>query len=88
MTTVPSNLIPTRITQLPEYQGVSTSGYLPYVIDGVTYKVQFSNIAAVGAVPRVANGLGVTIVSTPKGVMADHAARENNVGGEVLCKVF
>jgi small subunit ribosomal protein S8 len=39
-------------------------------------------------VPRVANGLGVTIVSTPKGVMADHAARENNVGGEVLCKVF
>ena len=44
--------------------------------------------AAVGAMPRVANGLGVTIVSTPKGVMADHAARELNVGGEVLCKVF
>jgi len=44
--------------------------------------------AAVNAVPRVANGFGVTIVSTPKGVMADHAARENNVGGEVLCKVF
>ncbi len=44
--------------------------------------------AAVDAVPRVANGLGITIVSTPKGVMADHAARENNVGGEVLCKVF
>ncbi|MFY9627283.1 MAG: 30S ribosomal protein S8 [Methylocystis sp.] len=44
--------------------------------------------ADVNSVPRVANGLGVTIVSTPKGVMADHAARENNVGGEVLCKVF
>ena len=44
--------------------------------------------ADVNAVPRVANGLGITIVSTPKGVMADHAARENNVGGEVLCKVF
>ena len=44
--------------------------------------------AAVDAVPRVANGLGVAIVSTPKGVMADHAARENNVGGEVLCTVF
>jgi small subunit ribosomal protein S8 len=43
---------------------------------------------AVHAMPRVANGLGITIVSTPKGVMADHAARENNVGGEVLCKVF
>ena len=39
-------------------------------------------------VPRVANGLGVTVMSTPKGVMADYAAREQNVGGEVLCKVF
>jgi small subunit ribosomal protein S8 len=44
--------------------------------------------AAVTNMPRVANGLGITIMSTPKGVMADHAARENNVGGEVLCKVF
>jgi small subunit ribosomal protein S8 len=43
---------------------------------------------AVDAMPKVANGLGVTIISTPKGVMADHAAREANVGGEVLCKVF
>ena len=43
---------------------------------------------AVDAMPRVANGLGVTILSTPKGVMADHAAREQNVGGEVLCQVF
>ena len=37
MTTVPSNLIPTRITELPEYQDVSTLGFQPYVIDGVTY---------------------------------------------------
>ena len=44
--------------------------------------------ASVDAMPRVADGLGVTILSTPKGVMADHAARESNVGGEVLCKVF
>jgi small subunit ribosomal protein S8 len=43
---------------------------------------------AVDAMPRVANGLGITILSTPKGVMADHLARENNVGGEVLCTVF
>ncbi len=43
---------------------------------------------SVDNMPRVANGLGITIVSTPKGVMADHSARENNVGGEVLCKVF
>jgi small subunit ribosomal protein S8 len=43
---------------------------------------------SVDSMPRVADGLGVTIVSTPKGVMADHSAREQNVGGEVLCKVF
>lgn len=36
----------------------------------------------------VANGLGVSIVSTPKGVMSDSRAREENVGGEVLCNVF
>ena len=44
--------------------------------------------AGVDEMPQVANGLGITIMSTPKGVMADHAAREANVGGEVLCKVF
>ncbi len=44
--------------------------------------------ASVKNIPQVANGLGVSIVSTPKGVMADHEARINNVGGEVLCRVF
>jgi small subunit ribosomal protein S8 len=44
--------------------------------------------ASVRNLPRVANGLGISILSTPKGVMADHDARENNVGGEVLCRVF
>jgi small subunit ribosomal protein S8 len=44
--------------------------------------------ASVKALPRVNNGLGVAIVSTPKGVMADHDARDANVGGEVLCTVF
>ena len=39
------------------------------------------------AIPRVMNGLGVAIVSTPKGVMTDRKARANNVGGEVLCYV-
>ncbi|MBI2234323.1 MAG: 30S ribosomal protein S8 [Micavibrio aeruginosavorus] len=38
--------------------------------------------------PRVANGLGVVVISTPNGVMADYEAREQNVGGEVLCQVF
>lgn len=44
--------------------------------------------ASVRNLPRVANGLGIAIVSTPKGVMADHAAREANVGGEILFTVF
>jgi len=39
-------------------------------------------------VPSVRNGLGVSIVSTPKGVMSDAQARADNVGGEVLCTVF
>ena len=41
----------------------------------------------VGDIPRVMNGLGVAIVSTPKGVMTDRKARASNVGGEVLCIV-
>ncbi|MDH5797388.1 MAG: 30S ribosomal protein S8 [Paracoccaceae bacterium] len=39
-------------------------------------------------IPAVRQGLGVSIVSTPKGVMSDASARSNNVGGEVLCTVF
>ncbi|MBR4507293.1 MAG: 30S ribosomal protein S8 [Alphaproteobacteria bacterium] len=38
--------------------------------------------------PKVLNGLGIAIVSTPHGVMTDHKARLMNVGGEVLCKVI
>jgi len=44
--------------------------------------------ASVKTLPRVNNGLGVAILSTPKGVMADHDARDANVGGEILCTVF
>ena len=38
--------------------------------------------------PRIRNGLGIAIVSTPKGVLSDAEAREQNAGGEVLCQVF
>jgi small subunit ribosomal protein S8 len=38
--------------------------------------------------PRVMNGLGITIVSTPRGVLSDTEARDQNVGGEVLAEVF
>lgn len=44
--------------------------------------------ASAKTIPRIANGLGISILSTPKGVMADHDAREQNVGGEVLCTIF
>ena len=44
--------------------------------------------SAVKELKTVANGLGVAILSTPKGVMSDWRAREENVGGEVLCNVF
>jgi len=38
--------------------------------------------------PRVRNGLGITIVSTPRGVLSDAEARDQNVGGEILAEVF
>lgn len=44
--------------------------------------------SSVRDLPRVHNGLGISIVSTPKGVLSDAEARESNVGGEVLCTVF
>ncbi len=37
---------------------------------------------------KVYNGLGISILSTPRGVMSDHEARQKNVGGEILCQVF
>jgi small subunit ribosomal protein S8 len=44
--------------------------------------------SAVKELHPVKNGLGVAILTTPKGVMSDNRAREENVGGEVLCNVF
>ena len=44
--------------------------------------------SSVRDLPTVANGLGVSILSTPKGVMSDSRARTENVGGEILCNVF
>jgi small subunit ribosomal protein S8 len=44
--------------------------------------------ASVDKLPTVYNGLGISILSTPKGVMSDAEARSQNVGGEVICTVF
>ena len=40
------------------------------------------------SIPKVMNGLGLAILSTPKGVMTDTEARKNNIGGEIICRVF
>jgi len=40
------------------------------------------------SIPRFMNGLGLAILSTPKGVMSDSEARKNNLGGEIICRVF
>ena len=44
--------------------------------------------SSVGTLPRVRDGLGISILSTSRGVMSEHQARDENVGGEVLCQVF
>ena len=40
------------------------------------------------SIPKVMNGLGLAIISTPKGVMSDSEEKKNNVGGEIICRVF
>jgi len=59
---------------IKEIQRISTPGRRVY--------------SSVKDLPTVANGLGVAILSTPKGVMSDARARTENVGGEILCNVF
>jgi small subunit ribosomal protein S8 len=64
--------------------------------DGQPVIVEISRVSKPGRrvysgateLPRVMNGLGITIVSTPRGVLSDAEAREQNVGGEVLAEVF
>lgn len=59
---------------ITEIQRVSTPGRRVY--------------KGVQELPNVRNGLGISIISTPKGVMSDGKAREANIGGEVLCQVY
>ena len=40
------------------------------------------------SIPKIQNGLGLAIISTPKGVMSDNEARKKNIGGEIICRVF
>ena len=40
------------------------------------------------SIPKILNGLGMAIISTPQGVMLDMQARKNNIGGEIICRIF
>ena len=69
--------------------------YLKYkngvpVIEGLQRisKPGLRKYAGTKEIPRTLNGLGITIVSTPKGVMTDAQARSQNVGGEILCRIW
>ena len=44
--------------------------------------------AKASSIPRIQNGLGLAIVSTSKGIMTDNEARNQNIGGEIICRVF
>ena len=44
--------------------------------------------SSANSLPKINNGLGIAIVSTPKGVMTDMDARKQKIGGEIICKVF
>jgi small subunit ribosomal protein S8 len=60
------------------------------LIDGIRRVSRPSCRVYVGAaeIPKVRNGLGISVLSTNKGVMSDRAAREQRVGGEILCEVW
>ena len=61
---------------------------MPFIFQAVTAAIREHRIVNSQVDGDNNNGLGIAIVSTPKGVMADHAARDANVGGEILLTVF
>lgn len=84
------------------YEVVETPGEFPQFeielkyFDGQPVIAEISRVSKPGRrvyssikdLKPIKNGLGISILSTPKGVMSDNAAREANVGGEVLCRVY
>ena len=69
---------------------------LKYGTDGVRIIQQIRRTSKPGCrvyssfreIPKVLNGLGISILSTPKGVLSDRLAREQRVGGEILCEIY
>ena len=64
----------TKEAVIKKIQRISTPGLRKYV--------------SANKFPRILNGLGISIISTSKGVMSDNEARQQKVGGEIICKVF
>jgi small subunit ribosomal protein S8 len=94
--TIPASLVKKSITHILYEQGY-IAGYsvIEHAVQGaikiyLKYSDGRSAISGLGvdALPRTLNGLGLTIISTPKGVMTDAQARGEHVGGEVLCKIW
>ena len=85
-----------NFAQIPDNKQGMLRLYLRYdkennsIIQGLqrVSKPGLRNYANKDLVPRVLRGLGIAIISTPKGVMTDKAARKAGTGGEVLCKVW
>lgn len=66
-----------RITKVPAIRSIQRAS-----------KPGLRKYSAAGDLPRVLNGLGVAIISTSKGLMTDKRARQENIGGEVVCYVY
>ncbi|MEE9272212.1 MAG: 30S ribosomal protein S8 [Robiginitomaculum sp.] len=82
------------------YNEIETNGFSSYEIELKYYEGEpvireISRVSKPGrrvyssvkSLPQIRNGLGISILSTPKGVMSDDVARQENVGGEILCQV-
>ena len=62
----------------------------PFEVERIAKPKPFITLGMLVAtsIPKVMNGLGLAILSTSKGVMSDAEARKNNLGGEIICRVF
>src|SRR5919106_91701 len=87
MAELPRNANPTRIRNRCDLTGRSRGFYRKFRLSRIS-KPGRRVYSGAQELPRVRNGLGITIVSTPKGVLSDAEARAQNVGGEVLAEVF
>ena len=82
---VPSSTFRQKILDILKSEGFIKNYYIEKLENN---KINLKVYSRATSIPKVMNGLGVAILSTPKGVMTDNDARKNNLGGEIICKVF